>query len=432
MGRKSISAIVGQGERDHATRSHLRSPGTGAARGSAEIRGGTGVGKIEILSMLKGIIASTAIAVFAPPASGGGSELIDYLKQDLSEIRENIDARDEAPEEVGYLSFRNNRESYQKKIDKMLDKALQAIFPETFKTWLRKIERIQNKIKKAESRRADLMIKRNGADRSEDTSMVENILGREYQRGSIEDIDQRIKEIDVEISQYKENQESIVDEFAEEIKVVHGIILNRSDAKKILYSVNGEIIVESIVVLSTLADIERQLANVIRGNVGADTKRTYAGIASIARLIHLRMLQNHLAAYDGDWLPRLSDRRSEITALLNQTKFKESQANDDNIRKSYANNAKIQEGIVRVIDRYGKMLRNRRQKILEKLPHAEAMADVAINTLITLDAAVGLSFIISESTGDYDDVMSIDLPELEMLNAEEIDRMLDISRELTS
>jgi len=114
MGRKSISAIVGQGARDHATRSHLRSPGTGAARGSAEIRGGTGVGKIEILSMLKGIIASTAIAVFAPPASGGGSELIDYLKQDLSEIRENIDARDEAPEEVGYLSFRNNRESYQK------------------------------------------------------------------------------------------------------------------------------------------------------------------------------------------------------------------------------------------------------------------------------------------------------------------------------
>lgn len=276
------------------------------------------------------------------------------------------------------------------------------------------------------------MIKRNGADRSEDTSMVENILGREYQRGSIEDIDQRIKEIDVEMSQYKENQESIVDEFAEEIKVVHGIILNRSDAKKIPYSVNGEIIVESIVVLSTLADIERQLANVIRGNVGADTKRTYAGIASIARLIHLRMLQNHLAAYDGDWLPRLSDRRSEITALLNQTKFKESQANDDNIRKSYANNAKIQEGIVRVIDRYGKMLRNCRQKILEKLPHAEAMADVAINTLITLDAAVGLSFIISQSTGDYDDVMSIDLPELEMLNAEEIDRMLDISRELTS
>jgi len=262
--------------------------------------------------------------------------------------------------------------------------------------------------------------------------MVENILGREYQRGSIEDIDQRIKEIDVEMSQYKENQESIVDEFAEEIKVVHGIILNRSDAKKIPYSVNGEIIVESIVVLSTLADIERQLANVIRGNVGADTKRTYAGIASIARLIHLRMLQNHLAAYDGDWLPRLSDRRSEITALLNQTKFKESQANDDNIRKSYANNAKIQEGIVRVIDRYGKMLRNCRQKILEKLPHAEAMADVAINTLITLDAAVGLSFIISQSTGDYDDVMSIDLPELEMLNAEEIDRMLDISRELTS
>ena len=170
----------------------------------------------------------------------------------------------------------------------------------------------------------------------------------------------------------------------------------------------------------------------MREDIGSDARRTYIGVASATRLIHARLLQRHLAAYDGDWLPRLEEMRAEAEALLARTRRDAEKASHGNVRQTYENNMVIQARILDVIDRYEAMLERRRGLTSDALELARERGDAAVNTLITLETAASLSSVISEATSQYDDVMSVNLPELEQLDPEEFEEMLDISRRLGS
>lgn len=380
--------------------------------------------------MFKQIAFALTLTLTAVTASADEGELIEYLQKELSDIREHVEARDAAPVEGGY--FKNDRSDYQSDIDAVLDKALRLVVPETFDTWAEQIRDIDSAVTEAETERAELFLQRMRASTSEGVGMVGKILGREHQRGSLEDINQKLAELDAALAQLGEDRELAAMEFAREMRNSHSVDLTSAQAKAILYSVNGGLMVESTVVLRALGDVERQLSDVMREDIGSDARRTYIGVASATRLIHARLLQRHLAAYDGDWLPRLEEMRAEAEALLARTRRDAEKASQDNVRQTYENNMVIQLRILDVIDRYEAMLERRRGLTSEALELARERGDAAVNTLITLETAASLSSVISEATSQYDDVMSVNLPELEQLDPEEFEEMLDISRRLGS
>lgn len=380
--------------------------------------------------MFKRKILALALALAATQVSASDGELIDFLQEELSDIREDLEARDAAPVEGGY--FESDKADYQADIDAILDKALRLIVPKTFDTWAEQIRDIDAATTEAEVERADLLLQRMRAKTSEGVGMVGKLLGREHERDSLEDIDRKLAELDAALAQLGEDRELAAMEFAREMRELHGIDLTNAQAKTILYSVNGGLMVESTVVLQTLGGAERRLSEVMKENIGPDARRTYIGVASATRLIHARLLQRHLAAYDGDWLPRLDDMRAETEALLARTRRDAETASQENVRQTYENNMAIQERILGVIDRYEAMLERRRGLTSDALDLAWERADAAVNTLITLETAASLSSVISEATSQYEDVMSVDLPELEHLDPEEFEEMLDISRRLGS
>ncbi|EEB85125.1 hypothetical protein [Roseobacter sp. GAI101] len=380
--------------------------------------------------MFKQIAFTLTLALTAVTASADEGELIEYLQEELSDIREHVEARDAAPVEGGY--FKNDRSDYQSDIDAVLDKALRLVVPKTFDTWAEQIRDIDSAVTEAETERAELFLQRMRASTSEGVSMVGKILGREHQRGSLEDIDQKLAELDAALAQLGEDRELAAMEFAREMRNLHSVDLTSAQAKAILYSVNGGLMVESTVVLRALGVVERQLSDVMREDIGSDARRTYIGVASATRLIHARLLQRHLAAYDGDWLPRLEEMRAEAEALLSRTRRDAEKASHGNVRQTYENNMVIQARILDVIDRYEAMLERRRGLTSDALELARERGDAAVNTLITLETAASLSSVISEATSQYDDVMSVNLPELEQLDPEEFEEMLDISRRLGS
>lgn len=100
---------------------------------------------------------------------------------------------------------------------------------------------------------------------------------------------------------------------------------------------------------------------------------------------------------------------------------------------TYANNIRLQERILTVINRQIQRHAYATQAAYcERLGACRRRAAAAINTLQTLDTAAGLSAIIADSTADYDKIIEIQLPEMEQFDPADFDEMLDISRKLTS
>ncbi|KAF0676694.1 hypothetical protein [Profundibacterium mesophilum] len=380
--------------------------------------------------MMLRIALTLTLALTATQVSASAAELIDFLEGELSDIREEVEARDAAPNEGGY--FESDKADHQADIDAVLDKALRLVVPETFDLWAEQIREIDAATTDAETERADLLLQQMRAKTSEGVGMVGKILGREHERGSREDINRKLAEIDAALVQLGEDRDLAATEFAKDMRELHGVKLTDAQAKAILYSVNGGLMVESTVVLQALGDVERRLAEVMDAGIGPDARRTYLGVSSATRLIHARLLQRHLAAYDGDWLPRLEEMRAETEALQARTRQQSQAVSREDVRQTYENNMAIQERILGVIDRYEAMLERRRGLTAEALDLARERADAAVNTLITLETAASLSLVISEATSQYEDVMSVDLPELEQLDPQEFEEMFDISRRLGS
>lgn len=380
--------------------------------------------------MLKKIFLPLIFASLAVPASANEGELIEFLQKELADIRTLVESRDAAPVEGGY--FGSGKSDYEADIDAILDEALRLIAPETFDMWVEQIRDIDEAEIMAENERADLLLRRRLASASAGVGMVGQLLGREYEQGSIEDLDQKLAKLDAALAQLGEDRERAVMEFAREMHELYDIEMTSAQAKAFLYAVNGGLMVEAAVVLQALGDVERQLADVMKEEIGVDARRTYIGVASVTRLIHARLLQRHLAAYDGDWLPRLEEMRAETEAHLARTRRDLEVAKDHNAQQVYESNMEVQNRILRVIERYETMLGHRRALTSDALGLARERADAAVNTLITLEIAASVSSVMSEAASQYENVMSVDLPELELLDPEELEAMFDISRRLNS
>jgi hypothetical protein len=380
--------------------------------------------------MLKSLLTSFVFVLLATQAVGDEADLIEFLKDELTNIREEIEAREAAPNDAWYLG--SEKADYQEDIDQILDMALGLVVPVTFEIWVEQIEEIRVARTEAETLRAELLLDRLQAKTSKGVGMVANLLGREYESGSLEDIDLKLVNLDAAIAQLEDDQEMVTNGFADEMKELYEVTLTNAQSKAILYSVNGGLLIEATVVLNAIGNVENRLAELMKEEIGPDASRTYIGVASATRLIHVRMLQRHLMAYDGEWLPRLAAIRTKTQDLLAQTGRDAAEANQESVRQTYANNIEIQERTLKVVDRYEAMLKRRREITADALIMAEERASAAVNTLMTFETAASLSSVITEATSDYEAVMAVNLPELEQLDPDEFEELRDISGQLGS
>ena len=368
--------------------------------------------------------------VLPATASGSTAKLIHFLNGELKEIRQTIEQRDSAPLDPGL--FETGAPKYQEDLNALLDEALSIVVPNTHRRWSEVISKVEDSISEAEDYRDELKLKRFGAEKSKGVGMLDRLMGRDHEQGSIEDLNIRLNEVEATIEQLKKDRESAEFDFASDMRELHGIDLSTGQAKALLYSVNGSLIVEAKAVLQALAEVERQMAEVLRENNSPDARSTYTGIASITRLIHVRMLQRHLDAYNGRWLPKLSNLRAVTEALLADTRRKAAKSTDGNAIATFKNNIIVQERIIDVIRRYEGILKKRRGLTERARKRAEERARAAVNTLKTLETAAAVSYVFQESDSEFKAIFDIELPMFENLDPEEVEEFLDISRSLGS
>jgi len=363
------------------------------------------------------------------------SDLIDHLLENFDDIQNGLDNLEEAEKEessfIKNLTWRD-AESYEERLNNLLDDALDLIATDLHERWLDEIERIENDLTEALELREELLEKRGNASSAKELWMLDKILDPEDVPGSLENIQARLAEVNADIDANSERRARAVSDFAAELRSDYGIELGDEEAGAVLFGVNGALIVESAVVLNVMIEIERQLQEKYDSAISPETARNYYGIASVTRLIHLRMLMLHEADYEGKWFPGLDQIEDEAIGLRDEAneQLKNPRLQEFN-RRIYENNVKTNERIITIVGVYRDWLEKWKDRVGDERKLAEESAEAAKHTLSTLKVMSELQGLSFDFYGDFQALDSIDIPELIPLDDEELfEDFLDISRQL--
>jgi len=373
---------------------------------------------LRLLAFLALIVAPTVVIAQKDTVA---SDLIDHLLENFDEFQIGLDKLKKAEkEEDSFLKTltRRDAESYEERINGLLDDALDVIATNLHERWLDEIDHIERDLAEMLDLREELIEARGNATAGQELRILDKILGRKHVPGSLEDIQARLAEVNTEIDANKGRRVRAVSGFVAELRSEYDIELDDDEAGAVLFGVNGALIVESAVVLNVLTEVDRQLQGRIASGISSETARSYHGIAAVTRLIHLRMLVLHEADYEGKWFPGLDQIEKKAIGLLFEARRQlENPALQDSSRFGYESNIRTHEHIIAIVGAYRDWLEKWRDQVRGDRELAEERAGVAINTLYTLNFLTDFQSLLVGHFGDFQTLGSIDIPELVPFNS---------------
>lgn len=286
-------------------------------------------------------------------------------------------------------------------------------------------------IAKGQEERSELFISRDMATPGGEPSLFDRALQRSAPKGSKENFEIRIEKLEKEIEGIQEKREALIESFRQQLFDDYGVELATKQVEAALYQLNGTAIVEAAVVGKLLLEVEKRLRDVLSKEIDQAVARKYYGIAAINRLIIARMHEKHLHSYENDWLPKLDsfdENNKQETAIIKETLRKKMSDANKNVMQS---NLKWREEIADVIKSY-RMILSSRQKTTEK-SHEQARedAEVALQTLKTLETASQIGVLYGESSAEFDALMQVKAPDLMPLDDDKLlEHFLVMSREM--
>ena len=358
------------------------------------------------------------------------SPIISQALKDLDSIRTLLAEVQNLDENPG--RFRRSRSHAQRDLDNMLDSLVVLIVGESYAKARKDILHSEALIIDLEKKVDELNIERLTAPASEEKkSKIDSILMREFSPGSREDIDVRISKITEQIEKLRENRFKIEGEFRDFLLKNYGIMLTTDQVRAVLYQINGSSIVEAAITYSVLQSIETRLGEIRSSIANQETLRRYYGVAAIMRLIKVRLHERHLHDYSDAWIPALQSFEKENNVLILETQNLITKTRQPEALNMLRNNLIIQNRVSEVVDEYRKILMAREAIVKERLIYAISEAEVAINTLRTLDNALIIFEQFSDNEVEFQALMEVDSNQLIPLDQEEmIEDFLSISRAL--
>ncbi|TNC71628.1 hypothetical protein [Rubellimicrobium roseum] len=382
--------------------------------------------------MPKRLLLAAALVAGTPLGAQGRDvgPVIAEIEEDLDAIRGIIADMDEAPESA--LPFRADKEDFRDDLNRQLDRVLGLVLGDLYPESRAALFALDEEAEAVRARIAELRIERITAPRSEDAVGVwDRTLGRPAP-GSIEAIDEEIATREAQLKELETRRVALLDRFAGELRTVYGVEITREEAEAALYQVNGSTIVESAVVFEVIARIEERLREIRAATDEEAVLRRYYAVAAVTRLLVVRLYERHLRDYEEEWLPKLAEIEARNDRLMADTEAALSTA-EAGRREAYQGNLEVQRQVDEVIDAYRAMLDGREGLTRDGLEVARKDADVALNTLRTLEAAVSLQSQMLWSSEEFESLMEIAPPELLPLGDDEMfQRFLDVSRELAT
>lgn len=353
----------------------------------------------------------------------------DSLEDSATKILELLADIDAADEESGYIT--KGKADYQNRLNKSLSSLLSSLTGQTYANVRDELLKLDATIADERTKISELRTSLKLADKGNGTlSVADKALFRTAAPGSENDINSQISAHEQRLANSNQSRSEVIDSFSAYLADTFRFHLDREQATALLYQANGGTIVQAKAILETLSALEQTLAvEASEGDNPAATQKYYS-VATVSRLVIVRMYQMHLADYDEIWLPKLAEIDQRNDRLIEETLQRMGGASAGARTQLQANLA-VQRKVKEAILGYSNILLERRKVTITALAKAEEDAAVAVNSLKTIEGVFGLSAEMLSNTKEYNALMSIEAPELIPLSEGEMSKQyLEISSQI--
>ena len=226
------------------------------------------------------------------------------------------------------------------------------------------------------------------------------------------------KELENLADDYKKDSQEYKDSKVDLIRGVrsrlalYGLDLNKNQVEVLLSRVDAGDIIGMTTSFSVIAELTEQFSDAtIASGENLQIAKKYYGMHVILLELQMHIQKNYINRLRNVYLVRANDIRSENKLLIDET-FKLIDDAEGTYLKIYKNNLESQKYTLKVLGLYEEILRKDLLKIETGLKKVNDNYLVSLNTFQTVTVAADLASLMAENSNLFNEVMSIQVPEL--------------------
>lgn len=349
-------------------------------------------------------------------ASGWGK-----LTDTLTDTLERRDKHESLPGWT-WMPFREDKSSNAKKIDALLDKAINILMNGEARDIRREATELRDKTAKMRTELDDLRNKRI-------TAPEKSRLPWKLTRSKA---DEKIAELEEALQDSTEAMNAITARLSDALKAI-GLELDASQTEILLNSVTGDDLLNNAAVFANVKAVVLKLEDLAQNESNSlDITKRYTGMYLVLNDLLIHTQEELIRHIDEDYKPRLTAIITEAESIRKDALTK-SNMKDYTLqqRKAFAQNAESNAMTIQVAKLYTELLNSQKAGTLESLKSLRLNRDLAENTYRTVRSSGELRGLIHSGLSAFDAVSSLNMPELKVFESgimriefEEINRRL--------
>ena len=290
--------------------------------------------------------------------------------------------------------FGKSKKDYDEKIELIFQTVASLINDPELENDRKTLQILKNKILKSQEESSNLSAK--------------SVLASGKERKELENLANKYKK---ESQEYKNSKVDLIRGVRVRLKL-YGLDLNREQVEVLLSRVDAGDIIGMTTSFSVIAELTKQFSDAtIASGENLQVAKKYYGMHVILLELQMHIQKNYINRLRNVYLVRANDIRVENKLLTDET----SKLIDDaegTYLNIYKNNLQSQKYTLKVLGLYEEILRKDLIKIETGLKKVNDNYLVSLNTFQTVTVAADLASLMAENSNLFNEVMSIQVPEL--------------------
>ena len=290
--------------------------------------------------------------------------------------------------------FGKSKKDYDEKIELIFQTVASLINDPELENDRKTLQILKNKILKSQEESSNLSAK--------------SVLASGKERKELENLANKYKK---ESQEYKNSKVDLIRGVRVRLKL-YGLDLNKDQVEVLLSRVDAGDIIGMTTSFSVIAELTKQFSDAtIASGENLQVAKKYYGMHVILLELQMHIQKNYINRLRNVYLVRANDIRVENKLLTDET----SKLIDDaegTYLNIYKNNLQSQKYTLKVLGLYEEILRKDLIKIETGLKKVNDNYLVSLNTFQTVTVAADLASLMAENSNLFNEVMSIQVPEL--------------------
>ena len=345
------------------------------------------------------------------PESVSDENLPEHLAGKWNKLTGNLndaltlrDKQETLPDST-WIPFAEDKESNGKKINALLDRALEILAGGDAGSARTQAVNLRNRITALRKELDEIRNKR--IEAPEKTYLFWQMTKPK--------IDAKISQLEAEIARSEAELKSLNSTLSSELRKF-GLELTDTQADILLNSVTGEDILQNTVIFENVKAVVTKLEELSQNDTNTlEITRRYTGIYLVLNDLLIHTQEELLKRMNGEYKPRLKEIISEADSLRKQALSKSNNKSYTSAqRKSFARNAKSNAVTIEAAKLYGELIDSQRLSIMESISGLKRNRDLAENTYRTVRSSGELRGLIHSGLNAFDSIGNLSMPELKI------------------